>query len=92
MLQAEQNWAKKFRYHTSLSLPRMQASKFIQYWNLRLTEMNGRKVSPTVLGKVRLEAGLKDFTTTKEHIIVERNLTWTKMKDIIKVAETLREK
>ena len=54
--------------------------------------MNGRKVSPTVLEKVRLEAGLKDFTTTKEHVIVERNLARTKLKDTIKVAETLREK
>ena len=68
----------------------MQASKSIWYWNLRLTLMNGRKVSPTFLEKARLEAGLKDFTTTKEHIVVERNLSRIKLRKTIKIAEGLR--
>ena len=65
----------------------MQASKSIRFWNLRLTSINGRKLSSTVLEKARLEARIKDFTTTKEHIIVERNLARLKLKETIKVAK-----
>ena len=54
--------------------------------------MNGRKVSPDVLEKVRSEADLKDFTETKEHIIMERNLARIKLRETIKIAEELREK
>ena len=52
----------------------MKASTTVRYWNLRLSISNGRTVAPSVLETVRKDAGLKDFTVTKEHILMERNL------------------
>ena len=69
----------------------MKVSKSIRYWNLRISITNGRKVSPAVLEKVRMETGLKDYTATKEHILVEIILARIKKRDTLKIAETLRE-
>ena len=41
---------------------------------------------------MRVEAGLNDFTITKEQVIVERNLARIQLKDTIKIAEDLKEK
>ena len=46
ILQAEKNCVQTFRYHISLSLPLMRASKAIQYWNLKVSLAKGKK-SPT---------------------------------------------
>ena len=67
----------------------MKASKTIEYGSLILSLINGRKVSTLVLDKVRLEAGIKDFTTTKEKIVVESSLARITLRDTIKIAEVL---
>ena len=91
MLQAETNCVPKFRYQTSWSLPLMRASKTIRYWNLRLSTINGRKISPAVLATARTEAEIRDYTTTKDQVITERKLARIRLKDLIKMAEDLRE-
>ena len=40
---------------------------------------------------MRIEADLKDYTATKEHIMVERNLARIKLRETFKIAEALRE-
>ena len=92
MLTAEQNCVQKFRYHTSWSLPLMKAGKTVRYWNLRLSMSNGRAVATSVLDTVKREAGLQDFTSTREQILLERNLARKKLQEAIVIADDLREK
>ena len=92
MLQAEKNCVQTFRFHTSWSLPLMQASKGVRYWNLRVSQEKGRKVSPAVLASAIEAADLTDNTTSYQHIIINRNLVRIKLRDRIKNVEELRVK
>ena len=92
MLAAERNCVQKFRYHTSWSLSLMKASKMVRYWNLRLSISNERTVVTSVLETARTDAGLRDFTATKEQILVKKNLAKKKLRETITTAEDLREK
>ena len=91
MLQAEKIFIQTFRYHTSWSLPLIQASKAIRYWNLKVSLSKGRKIAPTVLDRALKEANIKDCTDTLKHVKIERNLARVKLRDHIKNAESMRE-
>ena len=91
MLKAEKNCVQTFMFHTSWSLPLMQASKSVKYWNLKVSQGKGRKVSPAVLASAMEAAEIIDNTTTYEHIVINRNLARIKLREQIKHAEELRE-
>ena len=91
MLKAEDNCVQTYRFHTAWSVPLIQSSHTIKYWNLKLSQFLGRKVSPKVLETEREAAHLKDFTTTKEEVIIERNLARIHLRDLIKNADKIRE-
>ena len=73
MLKAESNCVPTFTFTTPWSAPLIRSSNEIKYWTLRLSMENGRKVAPLVLESVRASAEIKDYTSTREHAIVERN-------------------
>mmetsp|Transcript_23100 Transcript_23100/g.46118 ORF Transcript_23100/g.46118 Transcript_23100/m.46118 type:complete len:171 (+) Transcript_23100:1732-2244(+) len=74
MLKVESNFVKTFRFTTTWSVPLIRASKVTKFWNLRLPMENGRQVAPSVLESVRASTDIADFTSSKEHVVVERNL------------------
>ena len=92
MLKAEENCVKNFRFQTPWSIPLMQTSKKIKYWNLKLSKHNGRKVSEAALQEAKQSANIADFTTEIEHVIVKGNLARIQLKDQIRNAEYIREK
>ena len=59
----------------------MQASKAVKYWNLKVSQGKGRKVSPTVLTSAMEAAEIIDNTTTYEHIVINRNLARIKLRE-----------
>ena len=90
MLKADSNCVKTFTFKTPWSVPLVRVSNVIKYWTLRLSMENGRKVAPSVLESVRASADIQGYTSTREHIMVERNLARITLRALIKTAEETR--
>ena len=91
MLETEKSCIQTFRYHTSWSLPLMQASKAIRYFNHKVSLSKKRKVVPVVMDRALQALDLKDYTVTYEHILTERNLARITLRNHLKNSESMRE-
>ena len=91
MLTGKKYCVPTFHFHTPWSVPLIKDSRSIKYWNLKLPLTNSRKVSQTVLEEIRDSATLKDYTSTRDHILTKRNLAQIHIQDLIANADKTRE-
>ena len=66
MLKAENNCVANFSQPAPWSVELMRADTAIRYWNLRISQYSGGKVSDTTMKSILNKAQMVDVTDTEE--------------------------
>ena len=91
MLTVETNCVPISQFHTPWSVPLIKTNRTKKNWNLKLSLTSGPEVSPSALEVIRNSADLKNYISTREHVIIERNLSQVQLQDLIANADKIRE-